>query len=164
MNSAFNNFLFLFLFLFFFLSAKFTIQTKEEELHIRFMIEIIMIIIKDKAQSRFHVLQGLQMAVIFNLKISLSWSKPLTKLTCKIWAKSVGQSVRSFSISLLFYGLSLLIRPNQHLKEEILSNRSVQEKSFATYITGNLWLKFANSIKKRAKLWKSSKLFQMLFA
>ena len=48
-------------------------------------------------------------AVIFNLKISLSWSKPLTKFTCKIWAKSVGQSVRSFSIWLLFYGLSLLI-------------------------------------------------------
>ena len=173
MNSAFNNFLFLFLFLFlclFFLSAKFTIQTKEEELHIRFMIEIIMIIIKktqkweSKAQSRFHVLQGLQMAVIFNLKISLSWSKPLTKFTCKIWAKSVGQSVRSFSISLLFYGLSLLIRPNQQLNKKFFSNRSVQEKSFATYITGNFWLKFANSITKREKLRKLSELFQMLFA
>ena len=58
-----------------------------------------------------------------------------TKFICKIWAKSVGLSVRSFSIWLLFYRLSLLIRPNQHLKEEILSNRSVQEKSFATYIT-----------------------------
>ena len=139
-------------------------------MHIRFMIEIIMIILKktqkweSKAQSRFHVLQGLQMAVIFNLKISLSWSKPLTKFTCKIWAKSVGQSVRSFSISLLFYGLSLLIRPNQQLNKKFFSNRSVQEKSFATYITGNLWLKFANSITKRAKLRKLSELFQMLFA
>ena len=30
-----------------------------------------------------------------------------------------------------------LLRLNQHLNKEILSNRSVQEKSFATYITGN---------------------------
>ena len=103
-------------------------------------------------------------AVIFNLKISISWLKTLTKFTCKIWAKSVGLSVRSFSIWLLFYGLSLLVRLNQHLNKEILSNRSVQEKSFATYITGNLWLTFSNSITKRAKLRKLSKLFQMLFA
>ena len=81
-----------------------------------------------------------------------------TKFICKIWAKSVGLSVRSFSIWLLFYGLSLLIRPNQHLDKEILSNRSVQEKSLATYITENLWLKFSNSITKRAKLRKLSKL------
>ena len=134
------------------------------------MIEIIMIIIKktqkweSKAQSRFHVLQGLQIAVIFNLKISLSWSKSLTHFACKIWAKSVGLSVRSFSIWLLFYGLSLLIRPNQHLNKDILSNRSVQEKSFATYITGNFWLKFANSVTTREKLRKLSELFQMLFA
>ena len=64
----------------------------------------------------------------------------------------MGLSVRSFSIWLLFYGLSLLIRSNQHLTKDILSNRSVQEKSFATYITENLWLKFSNSITKRAKL------------
>ena len=88
------------------------------------MIEIIMIIIKktqkweSKAQSRFHVLQGLQIAVIFNLKISLSWSKSLTHFACKIWAKSVGLPVRSFSIWLHFYGLSLLIRPNQYLKKK----------------------------------------------
>ena len=42
-----------------------------------------------------------------------------TKFICKIWAKSVGLSVRSFSIRLLFYGLSLLIRPNQHLTKDI---------------------------------------------
>ena len=42
-----------------------------------------------------------------------------TKFICKIWAKSVGLSVRSFSIWLLFYGLSLLIRPNQHLTKDI---------------------------------------------
>ena len=100
LNSAFNHFIFF--------PTKFTIRTKEEELYTCFMIEIIMIIIKktqkweSKAQSRFHVLQGLQMAVIFNLKISLSWSKPLTKFTCKIWAKSVGQSVRSFRSRFFF--------------------------------------------------------------
>ena len=37
-----------------------------------------------------------------------------------------------------FFGLSLLIRPNQQLSKKFFSNRSVQEKSFATYITGNL--------------------------
>ena len=72
--------------------------------------------------------------------------------------------VRSFSIWLLFYGLSLLIRPNQHLTKDILSNRSVQEKSLATYITGNFGLNFSNSITKRAKSRKLSKLFQMLYA
>ena len=39
LNSAFNHCLFFF-------PTKFTIQTKEEELHTCFMIEIIMIIIK----------------------------------------------------------------------------------------------------------------------
>ena len=136
------------------------------------MIEIIMIMIKKTQKWDSKGSPGIEKFLLTSLvsmflrvsKISLSWLKPLIKFICKIWAKSVGPSVRSFSIWLLFYRLSLLIRPNQHLKEEILSNRSVQEKSFATYITGNLWLKFANSIKKRAKLWKSSKLFQMLFA
>ena len=140
MNSAFNHFIFF--------PTKFTIRTKEEELYTCFMIEIIMIIIKktqkweSKAQSRFHVLQGLQIAVIFNLKISLSWSKSLTHFACKIWAKSVGLSVRSFSIWLLFYGLSLLIRPNQHLTKNILSNRSVKEKSFSYALCINYCLCF----------------------
>ena len=34
--------------------------------------------------------------------MSLSWLKPLSKFACKIWAKSVGLSVRSFSIWRLF--------------------------------------------------------------
>ena len=89
---------------------------------------------------------------IKNIKY-LSRSKPLINFVCKIWAKSMGLSVRSFSDK---------IRSNQHLNKEIWSNRSVQEKSFAIYITENLWLKFSNSITKRAKLRKFDPHFIMV--
>ena len=67
-------------------------------------------------QPRFHVPEGLEMAVsrnfprkiYFNLKISISWLEPLTKFTCKIWAKSVNLPVRPWSE---IYGLSLLNIP-----------------------------------------------------
>ena len=51
--------------------------------------------------------------------------------------------------------LSLLRKPNQHLNEEILVNRSVQESLFASHITEDLWLTFANSITKKEAIKKN---------
>ena len=108
-------------------STKFTIQNIEEELQICFIGRTATKLKKQRepthwnvalGQPRFHVREGLEMAVsrkfprkiYFNLKISISWLEPLTKFTCKIWAKSVNLPVRRFSIWLHSYGVSLLKR------------------------------------------------------
>ena len=104
-------------------SRKFTIQNIEEELQICFISRTATKLKKPMepthwkvalGQPRFHVPEGLEMAVsrnfprkiYFNLKISISWLEPLTKFTCKIWAKSVNLPVRPWSE---IYGLSLLV-------------------------------------------------------
>ena len=110
-------------------SRKFTIQNIEEELQICFISRTAT---KPKkpmepthwkvalGQPRFDVPEGLEKPVsrnfprkiYFNLKISISWLEPLTKFTCKIWAKSVDLPVRRFSIWLHFYGVWLLNNVN----------------------------------------------------
>ena len=123
-------------------SRKFTIQNIEEELQICFILRTATKLKKPMepthckvalGQPHFHVPEGLEMAVsrnfprkiYFNLKISISWLEPLTKFTCKIWAKSVNLPVRRFSIWLHFYGVSLLRANPRKMRVFLVWKRTV---------------------------------------
>ena len=143
----------------FYFSTKFTISNIDEELQIWFIARTATKLKKQRepthwkvalGQPRFHVPEGLEMAVsrnfprkiYYNLKISISWLEPLTKFTCKIWAKSVNLPVCRFLIWLHSYGVSLLIKQHQDKNDHnttmiINSCRNITITNTATSVRAN---------------------------